>query len=80
MTSTSIASRKSSASEDGPRVIYWTSVIAPGDLVFYKGAMFPRWQGSALIGGLVSKALNRTTFDGKGARPRPSAGMWATDS
>ena len=47
-------------------VIYWTPIIAPGNLVFYKGAMFPQWQGSALIGGMVSKSLNRITFDGKG--------------
>jgi len=47
-------------------VIYWTPVIAPGNLVFYKGSMFPKWQGSALIGGLVSQTLNRVTFDGKG--------------
>lgn len=47
-------------------VIYWTPVIAPGNLTFYKGAMFPQWQGSALIGGMASKTLNRITFDGKG--------------
>ena len=28
--------------------------------------MFPQWQGSALIGGMASKTLNRITFDGKG--------------
>ena len=47
-------------------VIYWTPVIAPGSLTFYKGAMFPQWQGSALIGGMASMTLNRITFDGKG--------------
>lgn len=47
-------------------VIYWTPVIAPGNLMFYKGAMFPQWQGSALIGGMSSQTLNRITFDGKG--------------
>lgn len=47
-------------------VIYWNPVIAPGNIVFYKGAMFPQLQGSALIGGMVSKTLNRITFDGKG--------------
>ena len=34
-------------------VIYWTPVIAPGNLTFYNGAMFPQWQGSALIGGMA---------------------------
>jgi glucose/arabinose dehydrogenase len=47
-------------------VIYWTPVIAPGNMVFYKGAMFPEWQGSALIGGLASRTLIRITFDGHG--------------
>jgi glucose/arabinose dehydrogenase len=47
-------------------VIYWTPVIAPGNLVFYNGPMFPQWRGSALTGGLVSQTLNRITFDGKG--------------
>ena len=47
-------------------VIYWTPVIAPGSLTFYNGAMFPQWKGSALIGGLATKTLNRVTFDKNG--------------
>lgn len=47
-------------------VIYWTPVIAPGSLTFYKGAMFPQWQGSALLGGMATRTLNRISFDGKG--------------
>jgi aldose sugar dehydrogenase len=47
-------------------VIYWVPVIAPGNLVFYKGAMFPQWDGSAFASGLASKSLTRITFDGKG--------------
>jgi glucose/arabinose dehydrogenase len=51
-------------------VIYWTPIIAPGNLMFYSGNMFPQWKGSALISGLASKALLRITFDGKGgAKP-----------
>ena len=51
-------------------VIYWTPIIAPGNLMFYKGSMFPQWNGSAFISGLASKALLRITFDGKGgAKP-----------
>jgi glucose/arabinose dehydrogenase len=51
-------------------VIYWTPIIAPGNLVFYNGAMFPGWRGSALVSGLASQTLNRITFDGKGgAKP-----------
>ncbi len=47
-------------------VIYWTPVIAPGNMVFYKGEMFPQWNGSALITGLATRSLSRVTFDGKG--------------
>ena len=47
-------------------VIYWDPVIAPGNLMFYKGSVFPQWNGSALIGGLVSKVIDRVAFDDKG--------------
>jgi glucose/arabinose dehydrogenase/cytochrome c551/c552 len=47
-------------------VIYWVPVIAPGNLMFYKGAMFPQWNGSAFVSGLATKELVRITFDGKG--------------
>ena len=47
-------------------VIYWTPVIAPGNMVFYKGAMFPQWNGSALMSGIATQTINRITFDGKG--------------
>src|SRR5882757_8064575 len=54
-------------------LIYWTPVIAPGNLTFYTGAMFPAWRGSALIGGLGSKALIRVTTAGAEAK---SADRW----
>ena len=47
-------------------VIYWVPVIAPGNLMFYKGGMFKQWNGSALISGLVSMGIIRVTFDNKG--------------
>src|SRR3954464_13950736 len=47
-------------------VIYWTPVIAPGSLTFYNGDMFPQWKGSALIGGMGTRSLNRITCEGKG--------------
>jgi aldose sugar dehydrogenase len=47
-------------------VIYWTPIIAPGNITFYNGAMFPQWKGSALMGGMQTQTLNRITFDGKG--------------
>jgi glucose/arabinose dehydrogenase len=51
-------------------VIYWTPIIAPGNLIFYNGAMFPQWKGSALVGGMETESLFRITFDGEGgAKP-----------
>ena len=47
-------------------VIYWVPVIAPGNLMFYRGSLFPQWDGNALITGLASEALIRVTFDGNG--------------
>ncbi len=47
-------------------VIYWTPVIAPGNMVFYKGAQFPQWEGSALVGGMASMSLTRVAFDASG--------------
>jgi glucose/arabinose dehydrogenase len=47
-------------------VIYWTPVIAPGNLIFYNGAMFPQWKGSALISGIATQSLSRITFDANG--------------
>lgn len=48
--------------------ISWTPVISPSSLLFYSGALFPAWKGSAFIGGLSSEALVRVTFDGDKAR------------
>lgn len=50
---------------EAPRV-YWTPVIAPAGLAFYHGDQFPEWQGSALIGGLVSHGLVRIVFEPDG--------------
>jgi glucose/arabinose dehydrogenase len=47
-------------------VIYWTPIIAPGNIMFYKGDMFPQWKGSALMGGMATMTVNRIVFDGKG--------------
>ena len=47
-------------------VIYWTPIVAPGSITFYNGNMFPKWKGSALMGGMATMSLNRITFDGKG--------------
>jgi aldose sugar dehydrogenase len=47
-------------------VIYWVPVIAPGNIMFYHGDLFPKWKGSALLAGLFSQDITRVTFDGKG--------------
>lgn len=63
-------------------VIYWVPVIAPGNLMFYKGNLFPHWKGSALVSGLVSMGITRITFDGKGgatAAQRWTVGMRVRD-
>ncbi|TVV75268.1 PQQ-dependent sugar dehydrogenase [Sphingomonas solaris] len=52
---------------EAPKVS-WNPVISPAGLMFYSGALFPAWQGSAFIGGLSSKALVRIAFDGDTAR------------
>ena len=47
--------------------IYWTPVVAPGNLMFYKGKnTFPQWDGSGFISGMGTQSLNRFTLDGKG--------------
>lgn len=50
-------------------VVYWTPVIAPGNLMFYSGKLFPQWQGSAFASGLASKSLTRIIVDGANAKP-----------
>jgi len=51
--------------------VYWTPVIAPGNLMFYTGAMFPQWKGSALISGIATQTLSRIAFD-KVVGPTPA--------
>ncbi|WP_259774264.1 PQQ-dependent sugar dehydrogenase [Aliiroseovarius crassostreae] len=46
----------------------WVPSIAPSGLVIYSGNVFPDWQGDALIGGLVSRALIRVDLSGGKAR------------
>ncbi len=47
-------------------VLYWNPVIAPGNLMFYTGKLFPQWEGSGFIGGMGTQSLTRVIFDGKG--------------
>ena len=48
--------------------VTWSPVISPSSLMFYSGAEFPAWHGSAFIGGLSSQSLVRVEIDGEHAR------------
>jgi aldose sugar dehydrogenase len=43
---------------------YWDPVIAPGDMDFYRGSLFP-WRGDLLIAGLLVESLVRLDVDGE---------------
>jgi glucose/arabinose dehydrogenase len=48
-------------------VIYWVPVVAPGNLMFYRGKQtFPQWDGNGFISGMGTMSLNRVIFDGHG--------------
>jgi glucose/arabinose dehydrogenase len=49
--------------------VYWVPVIAPGNLMFYTGNLFPQWKGSALISGMGSASLSRIGINGATAAP-----------
>ncbi|HVX57669.1 MAG TPA: PQQ-dependent sugar dehydrogenase, partial [Candidatus Saccharimonadales bacterium] len=56
-------------------VLYWVPVIAPGNLMFYRGTTtFPQWNGNGFIGGMSTRTLNRIVFDGHGGAK--SAERW----
>ncbi|MGE0740338.1 MAG: PQQ-dependent sugar dehydrogenase [Hyphomonadaceae bacterium] len=43
---------------------YWDPIIAPGDMDFYRGDLFP-WRGDVLVAGLRSQALIRLRMAGE---------------
>ena len=47
---------------------WWTPVIAPGNLIVYKGDMFADWQGDALASGLSTRSIIHIGLDGEEAR------------
>jgi glucose/arabinose dehydrogenase len=47
-----------------PPVHYWVPSIATSGLLFYTGDRFPKWRGSAFVGGLASKQVARLEMDG----------------
>ena len=48
--------------------VYWVPTVAPSGLIIYYGAMFPKWQGNAFIGGLRSMSLLRIEIEGDQAK------------
>jgi aldose sugar dehydrogenase len=54
--------------EFGKPAITWTPVISPGNLMFYRGNLFPDWRGDAFIAGLSAKAILRIKLEGERAR------------
>ena len=48
-------------------VVYWVPVVAPGNIMFYRGTQtFPQWNGNGFIGGMSTTSLNRVIFNGHG--------------
>ena len=44
-------------------VYYWDPVIAPGNMIFYTGNLFPEWKGNLLVCGLASMHIARLVVD-----------------
>lgn len=55
--------------------ITWNPVISPSGMIFYGGAMFPKWRGNALIGGLSSMAVIRVSIKGGVVKEEERIGM-----
>ena len=52
---------------EAPRHV-WTPSIGPSDLVFHSGRGAPEWEGSALVGAMALRHLNRLELDGDAMR------------
>jgi glucose/arabinose dehydrogenase len=48
--------------------ISWNPVIAPGNMIFYTGAAFPKWQGQGLIAALGAGGIVRVGIEGSKIR------------
>lgn len=46
-------------------IYYWDPVIAPSDMTFYQGDLFPGWNGNLLIGSLNPGGVVRLMLDGE---------------
>jgi hypothetical protein len=55
-------------------VIYWTPIIAPGNLVFYNGRVPPAVGGLRLMSGNATQTLSRITSTARAAQPGGTLG------
>lgn len=46
----------------------WNPVIAPGDMIFYTGDLFPQWKGNLIIAAMAPAGIVRLEIDGTSAR------------
>jgi hypothetical protein len=61
--------------------IYWVPVIAPGNLMFYRGNQtFPQWDGNGFIAGLGPSRSPASSSTERAAPSSPSAGVLANAS
>lgn len=51
-----------------PPALWWTPVIAPANLIIYRGTLFDGWCGNAFTAGLASEAIVQIELDGESAR------------
>jgi len=42
--------------------INWTPVIAPGDMIFYSGKLWPEWKNQALVAGMKTQCIARVSL------------------
>jgi glucose/arabinose dehydrogenase len=59
-----IISEKTQAPGMEQPVVYWVPSIAPSGMAFYKGDLFPEWQGDLFVGALAGRHLRRLELDG----------------
>ncbi|MEP6259929.1 MAG: PQQ-dependent sugar dehydrogenase, partial [Marinomonas sp.] len=48
-------------------VMHWTPVLAPGDMLVYRGDMFAAWKGDAIVAGLRTQGIVHLDLNGETA-------------
>ena len=46
-------------------LLHWTPSIAPSDMIYYEGGVYPELKNSFLVTALVSKDVKKVTFKDK---------------